>query len=137
MTNRPDIELALDVRSNESVVVLFDPDFESQYPDEWIRVRSRHDIDSITPESVVIVDRLEVSRRVLASVAARAPRLIALVPHGVDQEKSMRRTLSGLYPWSEVWTISTAFGKALVTKDAVGPTYERDDVMDMRPSGEA
>jgi hypothetical protein len=51
-----------------------------------------------------------------------------MAPRNVEQEKSMRRMLSALYPWSELWTVSTSFGKLLVTKDAVGPTYDRSAV---------
>ena len=49
----------------------------------------------------------------------------------------MRRLLSAMYPWSEVWTISTSFGKALVTKDVVGHPYDPDAVLDARPQAEA
>jgi len=129
-SNRPDIELALDVRSNERVAVLSAPDSDRahEYPDSWITIRSIEDIGEITHETVVVIDRVDVSARVLEEIGAIGPRLLALAPRGVEQEKTMRRMVSGLYPWSEVWTLSTSFGKLLVTKDAVGPVYDRPNV---------
>lgn len=135
MSNRSDITLALDVRSYETVFLASGQEGVS-YPEAWVRIESRHDVGLVVPDSVVVIDRLDIQRRTLASIAARSPRLMALIPHGVEQEKSMRRMLSAMFPWSEVWTVSTSIGKALVTA-AKGLAYERDEVIDARPMAEA
>jgi hypothetical protein len=131
-SNRPDIELALDVRSYERVVVLSDPQSTFTYPEHWHRPMRGTDIGRIDAETVVIVDRVEVYRKTVSQVGAGHPRLIAFAPANVEQEKSMRRTLRSVYPWAELWEIHTSFGKILVTKDARGPEYDRDSVVDMR-----
>ena len=87
--NRPDIELALDVRSYERIVVLSDPGSTYPYPEHWKRSQSAHEIQA---DSIVVVDRVEVYRKTLAAIGAKSPRLIAFAPANVDQEKSMRRT---------------------------------------------
>lgn len=132
MSNRPDLELALDVRSDESVVVLTSPDNPTTYPEGWVRP-GRGDLSSVSSLSVVVVDRVDIQRRTLSTLGQLGPRLVAMAPQGVDQEKAMRRLISSAYPWAEVWTVSTSFGKLLVTKDVHGPAYEREDVVDMRP----
>lgn len=133
MSTRPDLELALGLRGYERLIVI--PGHDSGiYPDHWVRPRNTADVcASVNSESVVVIDRLDVKRQTLADICSRRPRLLALVPYDVEQEKSMRRMLSAHYPWAEVWTISTEFGKVLLTKDAVGEPYERDHVRDDRP----
>jgi hypothetical protein len=135
--NRPDIALALDVRSYETIAVVPAPDTTQEYPDSWHRIESRPALDLVNELSVVIVDRLDIQRKALAQIAQRRPRLLALFPRNVEQEKSMRRMISIMFPWSEVWTLSTSFGKALVTPDAKGIPYDRLDVIDARPVAEA
>lgn len=137
MSSRPDIELALDVRSHERVVVLASSDSEYEYPEHWIRPSRAAELEQIDEATVVIVDRAELQRRTLTTVAERRPRLLAVSPNGVEGEKAARRMLTSLFPWSEVWTIQTAFGRLLVTKDAVGPVYDREQLVDMRTSGAA
>lgn len=136
---RPDIELALDVRSYERVVVLSNPESEYDYPESWIRPTRGGDelTKSLDELCIVIVDRIEVSRRTLAQIGAKGPRILAFAPQGVEQEKSLRRTLKSVYPWAEVWETSTSFGKVLYTKDAVGKAYDRDTMIDMRSTGDA
>ena len=136
-SNRPDIELALDVRSYECVVVLVNPEAPQGYPDSWIQVQSKEGLAAVVPDSVVVIDRIDVLPRTLAAIGANRPRLIAMAPRGVEQEKAMRRMLVAIHPWSEVWTLSSSFGKLLVTKDAVGEAYDRDLVRDERPIAEA
>lgn len=137
MSSRPDLELALDVRSYESIVVLASPDNQTAYPESWVRP-TRGDLGPIDDQAVVVIDRVDVQRRTLSLIGEARPRLLALVPQGVEQEKSMRRLLTSVFPWAEVWTIFTSFGKLLVTKDAHGRAYDRDDVVDMRaPTGVA
>ena len=136
-SNRPDIELVLDVRSSESVVVLTDPNNQREYPDDWIQVQSRDGLVEVVSDSVVLIDRIDVFPHTLALLGSKRPRLIAMVPCNVEHEKTMRRMLSSVYPWAEVWTLSSSFGKLLVTKDAVGIAYDRDIVRDERAIGEA
>ena len=136
-SNRPDIELALDVRSYEHVFVFVNPDAPHGYPDSWTEVGSREEVLSIAPTSVVIIDRIDASHRMLEAIGMQSPRLLALVPRNVEQEKLMRRVLSSVYPWSELWTLSTSFGKVLVTNGAAGAAYDRDLVRDERSSAEA
>ena len=118
MSTRPEIELALDVRSYERIVVLSSPDSPHEYPESWVKPQKAGDLGQIDAETIVVVDRVEIQRPTLAAIGERGPRLIAFAPQGVDQEKSMRRMLTTLFPWAEVWTLFTAFGKVLVTKDA-------------------
>ena len=134
MSSRPDIELALDVRSYEQIIVLSNPESVYDYPENWVRPQKGSDLSLIDPNSVVIVDRVEIARRTLALIGERCPRLVAFAPLGLEQEKSMRRMLTALYPWwSETWTLFTSFGKVLVTRDVMGRAYDRDELVDMRP----
>ncbi len=136
MSSRPDIELALDVRSYERIVVVGE-DLD-EYPENWSRPRSIAELlSSVDEQSVVLVDRFDIKAKHLGEVCALRPRLLALAPADVPQEKSMRRLLSVLYPWAEVWTVSTSFGKLLVTSEALGLPYDRENVRDDRPSAEA
>jgi hypothetical protein len=144
---RPDIELALDVRSYEKVIVIAAGDSTFQYPEHWIKPSKLSDLDeqqiggseTLQPSpdyplamSVVVVDRVEVQRKTLAQLADGGPRLFAFAVANVDHEKQVRRMVTSLFPWNEVWTVYTSFGKLLVTKDAVGKAYDRSRVVDMR-----
>jgi hypothetical protein len=129
MSSRPDLELALDVRSYEKVVVIAGPDSTYQYPESWVRPTKSADIQ-IDGESVIVVDRVELQRRTLIQIAEAGPRLVAFAVASVEHEKQIRRMVTSLFPWNEVWTLFTSFGKLLVTKDVTGPAYERDDVVD-------
>lgn len=152
MSARPDIELALDVRSYEKVVVIAGQDSTFQYPEHWVKPSKLSDLDEmsiggndtykVNPDfplamSVVVVDRVEIQRKTLAHLAENGPRLIAFAIANVDHEKQVRRMVTALYPWNEVWTVYTSFGKLLVTKDLVGKAYDRSRVVDMRPEAAA
>lgn len=119
MSSRPDIALALDVRSYEHVVVISKPDSEYDYPEDWSRPTSLAEAH-VDGETVVIVDRVDVAWKSFASLAAGRPRLFAFAVNGVEQEKKVRRMITALFPWNEVWTVWTSFGKTLITKDARG-----------------
>lgn len=119
MSNRPDLELALDVRSYERVVVISNPTSVYDYPDDWERPTSLSDA-RVDAESVVLVDRTEVSWKTFASLASGGPRLFAFAVDGVEHEKRVRRMITALFPFNEVWTIWTTLGKTLITKDARG-----------------
>lgn len=131
MSSRPDIELALDVRSYERVIVIAGQDSTHQYPESWEKPASVAAL-TVDEESVVVIDRVEIQRRTLAQIAEGRPRLVAFAVASVDHEKQVRRMITALFPWNEVWTVFTSFGKLLVTKDAVGKAYDRDTVVDMR-----
>jgi hypothetical protein len=144
--------MALDVRSYEKVIVLADPESTFQYPEEWVRPAKLSELDDqslggselfkIDPKyplamTVVVVDRVEIQRKTLAQLAEKYPRLIAFAVANVEHEKQVRRMVTALFPWNEVWTVYTSFGKLLVTKDAVGVEYDRNTVVDMRPGATA
>jgi len=128
---RPPLEEALDVRSYERIVVITDRDNQYEYPEAWLRATSLAEVD-MDQEYVFVIDRIDISKRMLASIGARRPRLIAFCP-GSDQEraKKIRKALRSLYPFSEVWETSTTFGRTLITP-ASGPIYDHDQVLDMR-----
>jgi hypothetical protein len=119
MSSRPELALALDVRSYERVVVISKPESLYDYPEGWHRPTAVSEA-KVDDESVVIVDRVDVSWKSFATLAAGRPRLFAFAINGVEHEKRVRRMITALYPWNEVWTIWTDFGKTLITKDARG-----------------
>lgn len=132
MSSRPDVELALDVRSYERVIVLA-PDDDKKYPENWIRPSNSTEMEFINEESVVIVDRVDVHWKTLERIGRDRARMVAFVPDGLEQEKSMRRMARALFPWAEVWDVHTSFGKLLVTSGVKGAIYDRDTMVDMRP----
>lgn len=136
MSSRPDLELALDVRSYERVVVIAGQDSTYQYPETWVQPAKLSDL-KIDEESIVVIDRVEIQRKTLGQIAEGKPRLVAFAVASVDHEKQVRRMVTSLFPWNEVWTVFTSFGKLLVTKDVRGAAYDRYDVMDMRPEAVA
>lgn len=134
------IEVALDVRSYERVVVITDviEDRPTWYRAEWLYP---HDLSEalsvITPESVVIVDGTALTRRVVQLVGQTCPRLMAVRPLTEDHARSVRKTVTSLYPWNESWTVSTDAGRFIVVKGTVGHVYDRDAVVDMRSGARA
>lgn len=129
--DRPTIELALDIRSDESVVLYTDPSSTYEYPERWQKPRSLHDT-TIDPFTVVIFDRCDVTKKQLAHAALSEARMVAICPIDVDHEKYVRRMLAAMYPWTEVFTTSTAFGKVLMLSPK-GQPYDRDRITDTRP----
>ncbi len=127
MSSRPDLELALDVRSYERVVVITGQDSTYQYPENWIRPESIADLE-LDAESIVVVDRVELQRKTLAQIGEAAPRMVAFAVASIDHEKQIRRMITALYPWNRVWTIFTSFGKLLVTDDVKGLPYDRETI---------
>ena len=128
---RPTIELALDIRSWERVVLFTEPTSDYEYPPGWQRPSGLYDAH-IDGETVVIFDRIDFTKKTLVSVVAKAARMIGICPIDVDHERFVRRVLTDLYPFTEVWTVSTAFGKVLMASP-VGAPYDRDKVIDERP----
>lgn len=144
--------MALDVRSYEKVVVIAAQDSTFQYPENWVKPVRLSDLDEMTiggnetfkvdpnyplAMSVVVVDRVEIQRKTLSQLAERYPRLLAFAIANVDHEKQVRRMVTSLFPWHEIWTIYSSFGKLLVTKDLVGNAYDRSKLVDMRPDAVA
>lgn len=134
MSNRPDIELALDVRSYERVILISGRDSVRQYPEAWFRPTTLAQMLSLVgPESVVLVDSAEVTRRTYGAVGERCPRLLAVVTPTEEHARSIRRAVSSLYPWSELYGIVTCVGRIAVVQHLAGRPYDRDRVIDMRP----
>lgn len=133
--NKSEIELVLGVRSDERVVVVSNHSSAS-YPDHWLRPETLEELRlSIDCSKVVIIDSTDVSKRTLAMICGLSPRMLAVVPLDEEHARSIRRALTSLYPWAEFWSISSALGRLVVTKDAAGRPYDRESVIDMRPSG--
>ena len=105
-SSRPDIELALDVRSYEKVVVVAGQDSTYDYPETWVQPSRTADLQ-VNGECVVIIDRVEIQRKTLAQIAQANPRLVAFAVASVDHEKQVRRMVTSLFPWNEVWTGTT------------------------------
>lgn len=135
MNTNPNIELCLNVRSYEKVVLLAE-DGGHTYPERWQRPGSETELhDAINADSVVLIDRIDVARKSLVTVASKGPRLVAFAPSNVEQEKIMRKTIRTMFPWAEVWEIQSSLGKLLVSNGINGKPYDRDNVRDDRQTG--
>jgi hypothetical protein len=119
---RPSIETSFDLRSDESLVVITS-NTDRQYPSKW-SVFGIDDfllaLSTIDHCSSVLIDRTDIRESELIDIAARSPRLVGIVPIDVDHERSIRRMVTNTYPFSELWTIPTAFGKVLLSPGIVG-----------------
>lgn len=129
--DRPHIELTLDVRSDEKVVLFTDQSSTYDYPEHWLRPRGIHDAE-LDPMSVVIFDRMDVTRKHVVACAANEVRMIGICPIDVDHEKYVRRMITSLYPWTQVYEASTTFGKVLMLCPRGAP-YDRDRIDDSYP----
>ncbi len=112
--HRPDIHVALDVRSWERVVAFVRQDATREPPEHWQLPKSIHEA-GVDEETVVIFDRVEVSKKTVIACVVRKARIIAFCPIDVPHERTIRRGLANLYPFSEVWTAYTTSGKVLMT----------------------
>lgn len=121
---------AIDLRSDERVVVLASPQSVFEYPSDWVRPGPTDGI-VVNEFTVVVIDRIDVGRSLMCELISACPRMLAIAVVDVDHEKQVRRSLTALYPWSEVWTFYTDFGKMLVT-NARGEPYDRDHIVDQR-----
>lgn len=136
--NRPDIELVLDVRSYERVVVISRRDLPRTYPASWDRPESLSDmLELVVPESVVVVDGAEVTRRTYASISQRGPRLLAVVVTGEEHARSIRKALVSVQPWCDLHAFNTSLGRLVVAHRFCGRAYDRDLVVDMRVGARA
>lgn len=125
--DRPAIDLALDVRTDERVVLFTDPSSTYEYPENWVHARTLHDAN-IDPYTIVVFDRMDVSKKQIIAAAVSEARMVAICPIDVDHEKYIRRMLASLYPWTEVFTTSTSFGKVLMCTPK-GQPYDRDRIL--------
>lgn len=136
--SKPELEVALDVRSWERVVVISNRDSHAAYPDEWVRPAGLDDLLlGLDQDSVLIIDGIDVSRRALSLIGERFPRIMGIMPLNEEHSRAMRRVLASLYPWAEFWSVVSARGRLLVVKGAVGRPYDRDLVVDMRTGVQA
>jgi hypothetical protein len=124
--DRPAIELALDIRSDEKVVLFTDPSSTYEYPESWAVPRSLNDA-AIDPMTVVIFDRTDVAKKQIIACGVHGARMVAICPIDVEHEKYVRRMLASMYPWTEVFTTSTLFGKVLMLSPR-GQPYDRDSI---------
>lgn len=131
----PSIEHALDIRSYEQVTVIADPESTYSYPEHWKRPASINEV-SLNGESAVIVDRMDLSRSSFVNILLLRPRIFAVVVDDLDHEKSVRRTLKALYPWSQLWETFTDFGKTLYMTGG-GDPYDRELIVDQRTEAQA
>ena len=134
--DRPNVELAMDLRSWERVVLFTDPESTYEYPEAWIRPHGMQDA-FIDGECVVLFDRVTVSAKTIVAVVSRGARMVGFCPVDVEHERFLRRALSTLYPWSEVYTASSAFGKVLMVSPGGQHPYDRNRVIDERAGGTA
>ncbi len=132
MSNRPEVDLALDVRSWESVIVLAAED--GTYPTHWVRPNSATALQEALSQThcVVVADRVDVTPKTMARIGVQCPRLVAFIPLDRDQEIAVRRLVTAMYPWARTWDHSTSLGKAIVYEGIGGAPYDRDAIMDMR-----
>lgn len=121
---------ALDVRSDERVVVLADGDRRERYPYEWEKPDSLRDA-RIGNDSVVLIDRLDLGTKALATIVSRGPRLTGVICSSREHRDSMRKRMVSLYPFAEIWELRPSWGDMLVWS-AKGAPYSRDRIVDMR-----
>lgn len=138
MKNPNGILTALDVRSDEDVIVLG----RGEYPEDWVLLGAGVHEDVVGPHSVVLVDRTFLPRQSIASIVSAAPRMLAFLTDGstdgVAYEKQVRRLMTAMYPWAELYRFSTEDGILLAIWTAPGQSvYDRDSVIDMRPQVQA
>lgn len=133
MSNRPDPELVLDIRSYERVVVISSRDVARAYPTSWHCPTTLLEMLSlIGPDSVVIVDGADVTRRTYANIAERAPRLLAVTVTNEEHSRSVRKGLLSVQPWCDLHSLNCSIGRLVVAHRFCGRAYDRDALIDMR-----
>lgn len=131
--SKPEPEVVLDVRSWERVVVISNRDSSAVYPDGWVRPPGLEELLlNLDPDSVVFVDGVDVSRRAFSFIGERAPRIMGIMPLNEEHARAIRRTVTSLYPWAEFWSAMSSRGRMLIVKGAIGRSYDRDLIVDMR-----
>jgi hypothetical protein len=131
LSSKTSLDVALDVRSYERVVVISDSG--RSYNPDWVYLNGMQEcIEAITPDSVVIVDAMSLTYPIIETIGWMHPRLLAFRPTSDDHARSIKKLLTAMYPWHESWVISTDVGRFIVVKGIVGQGYDRDSVVDMR-----
>lgn len=136
--SRATVDLALDVRSYERVVLMADPTSDFEYPEHWERPKTLPEV-RLDGESVLVVDCLELSYETIDAVLSQGPRLAAFIlpPGDLGFEKRTRSALRLLYPFARLWTVDeSALGKFLML-ESTGPAYDRTKIVDQRKAGQA
>jgi len=137
-SNRPNIELVLDVRSYERVVVIANRDQSRTYPAAWFRPLTLSEmLLLVVPESVVVVDGAEPTRRTYASISQRRPRLVAVTVTGEEHARSVRKALLSVQPWCELYSLNSSLGRLVVAHGFSGRPYDRYELPDMFGKAEA
>lgn len=138
MSSRPDAELVLDVRSYERVVVIARRDTVHTYPMAWYRPSSLSEMLTLLgPDSVVVIDGADVTRRTLGSIGERSPRLVALTATGEEHARAARKLLLSVQPWCDLYAANSSLGRLVVAHRFSGRPYERERVIDMRSGARA
>lgn len=115
MLDENSVDLCLDVRSYEQVIVLDDQGSSNRpYPDHWIRSQD-FDFSGVDNTAVVIIDRISLSRAQIEKLSHCAPRLAAFIPMDVDSERRIRSSLKQIFPWGDSWTVNSKIGKMIIT----------------------
>ena len=131
---RTPIELALGVRSYERIVCLTDADRDRDaYPEHWDVPRTLRDA-GIDQTCVVVVDGVDLSQRSLSLIGAKHPRLIAFTVEGKEHYMACRRLIKSCYPFADLWDFNEVDMAKLLVTNARGTPYDRDRVVDMRPT---
>lgn len=128
---RHDFADVLDIRSDDRVILISSELNRFRHPDWW-EIYSSVTQAGVSPDSAVIVDGVEMTRRTMESLLRPRPRLTAFVVTSIDHERSIRRKLEAMYPWSDMWAgggIWTVAGRVLIT-EARGIPYGRDSFVD-------
>lgn len=126
---------ALDLRSDDVIVALHESDNQPawlKFPEQerFLSFGSVPHLLDCSPEQVDIIVCtyvVHMSRNLIRSLLKFQPRLLAFCPSSVDQERLFRLMMTGMYPFSEVWTVNTPFGKTLMT-NAQGQEYDSEQV---------
>lgn len=137
--SRPDIELALDVRSYERVVLIAGRDSTTPHPSHWHRPSTLSEMLSLVPDSgIVVVDHgVVVTRRTYEGISIRGPRALCVGVTGDENARSMRKLLLSIQPWCDLHSFMTDMGRVVVAYRFTGRPYDRDAVIDMRPGARA
>ena len=133
MSNRPEIELVLDVRSYERIVVIASREVEKAYPTNWHRPSTLSEmLGLLGTDSVVVVDGVDVSRRTYGLVSERAPRIVAVTVTSEEHARSVRKALLSVQPWCDLYSTNSSLGRLVFAHRFCGRPYERENMVDMR-----
>lgn len=89
------------------------------------------------PDSVVLIDGADVTRRTLGSIGERTPRLLAVTVMGEDDARFVRKDLLAVQPWCELYSVNSSLSRLVFAQHFGGRPYDRDRVIDMRSEARA